>query len=348
MNDKLKNIAGRILSVAAAAILVFLCLRHVSLEEFSAALENCRWTYVLLSMAIGVLSLWFRAVRWRMLLTPIDPSISLGTSFNSVAIGYLANLAVPRAGEFVRCGFITRASAKGQDGRRKASYEKVIGTVVLERAWDTLTLFLCLLMTLAFTWRRFGGFFKENIFGQVIGSLSIPWVLLVVAVAAIGGLAVVFALRNRVRIFSRVWDVVRGIWEGVVSCMKMKSGWLFIVLTVGIWACYWMMAATIVWAVQGIGGGAGTMDPSVYSALQGMGLTDALFLMVVGSISSLVPVPGGFGAYHYLISLALQSIYGIPMSVGLAFATLSHESQALIQLLCGAWGYFRETLKGNR
>lgn len=336
MNDKLKNVTRYSVSIAVAVVLLYACFRHVKWADLTAALESCRWGYVLLSMVIGFISFWLRAVRWRMLLGPIDPSIKPGVCFNSVSIGYLANLVLPRAGEFVRCGFITKASEKDGEGHRKASYEKVIGTVVLERAWDTLTLLICLFLIIGFTWKRFGGFLRDNVFGQVVSSLSVPWLLMIMAAAALAGLATVWALRERIGLFGRIWKIVRGIWEGVVSCLHMKSGWMFIVLTVGIWACYWMMAATIIWAVQGIDGGTGTMD-----------LVDALFLMVVGSLSSLVPVPGGFGAYHYLISLALQSVYGIPMSVGIVFATLSHESQTLAQIICGAWGYFRETLRRN-
>lgn len=345
MSDKLKNILRYSVSGALAIYLLYACFRNVKWADFTAALESCRWGYVVLSMAIGVLSFWLRAVRWRMLLNPIDPSLSLRTCFNSVNIGYLANLALPRAGEFVRCGYITKASEKGEDGHKKASYDKVIGTVVLERAWDTLTMLICLFLVLGCTWKRFGGFFKENVIGQVLGSLNAVWILMIMAAAALAGLAIVWAFKDRFGLFGRIWKIVKGIWEGVISCLHMKSGWMFIVLTVGIWACYWMTAATIIWALQGIGGGAGTMDPSVVSALGSMGLVDALFLMTVGSVSSLVPVPGGFGAYHYLVSLALLSVYGIPMSVGIVFATLSHESQAFVQMLCGIWGYFRETFR---
>ena len=59
----------------------------------------------------------------------------------------------------------------------------------------------------------------------------------------------------------------------------------------------------------------------------------------------MVPVPGGFGAYHYLISLALSTLYGIPAEQGLIWATLSHESQAITQLLAGGASYLAETLR---
>lgn len=339
MESKLKDMLRYAVSLAVAALLLCLCFRHVKWADFTSALASCRWGFVILSMAIGAISFWLRAVRWRMLLSPIDPSVGTRTCFNSVSIGYLANLVLPRAGEFVRCGFVTKASAKDPEGHKKASYEKVIGTVVLERAWDTLTLLLCLVTVLLFTWNRFGAFFTENVFGRMSGRLSLVWVLLALAVLGLLGLWLLWRLRDR-RLPGRIWGILAGIWQGIGSCLRMKRGWLFIVLTVGIWACYLMTAATIIWAVRGI-----SLDGTAAGALQSMTMVDALFLMTVGSVSSLVPVPGGFGAYHYLVSLALQSVYGIPMAVGIVFATLSHESQTLIQIICGAWGYFAETLK---
>lgn len=334
MDDKLKSILRYLISLSIALVLLFACFRHVKWADFASALESCRWGFVVLSMAAGVISFWLRAVRWRMLLSPIDPSLRLSTCFNSVNIGFLANLVLPRAGEFVRCGFITRASAKGEDGRRVASYDKVIGTVVLERAWDTLSLLVCLVLVAAFTWNRFGSFFMDELLGRMSGTISVPWMLMSMAAVALVGLYLIWALRDRVGVCGKLWGIASGIWQGIASCMHMKSLWLFMLLTVGIWACYVMTAFTIIRAVGGIDAAAGTM-----------GLTDAMFLMTVGSVSSLVPVPGGFGAYHYIVSLALQSVYGIPMAVGIVFATLSHESQALMQMVCGALGYFAETFR---
>jgi len=62
---------------------------------------------------------------------------------------------------------------------------------------------------------------------------------------------------------------------------------------------------------------------------------DALFLMVVGSLGWVVPVQGGFGAYHFIVSMTLVPIYGVTQSTGLIFATISHESQVVQMIICG-------------
>ena len=64
--------------------------------------------------------------------------------------------------------------------------------------------------------------------------------------------------------------------------------------------------------------------------------------MIAGTVSSVVPVPGGFGAYHGVVCGALLSIWGIPIGTGMIFATLSHESQVITQALCGLASYIHE------
>jgi hypothetical protein len=58
--------------------------------------------------------------------------------------------------------------------------------------------------------------------------------------------------------------------------------------------------------------------------------------MIIGGFGWVVPVQGGLGAYHFIVSLALSSVYGISQTTGVVFATISHEAQALVMILCGA------------
>jgi uncharacterized membrane protein YbhN (UPF0104 family) len=76
-----------------------------------------------------------------------------------------------------------------------------------------------------------------------------------------------------------------------------------------------------------------------------LGLIDALFLSLIGGLGFVIPVPGGIGAYHFIVTMSLSAIYGIPEQTGLVFATLSHSSQAITQILFGAGSYIYETVK---
>lgn len=110
----------------------------------------------------------------------------------------------------------------------------------------------------------------------------------------------------------------------------MEKKWLFFAYTAAIWATYWLMAASTMWAVPFI---------------HGLDLLDALFLSLVGGLGFAVPVPGGIGAFHFIISLALSAIYGIPPETGVLYATISHTSQAVTQVFFGLGSYAYESLK---
>ena len=89
------------------------------------------------------------------------------------------------------------------------------------------------------------------------------------------------------------------------------------------------MAASTVWAAP---------------FLESLDIFDALFLSLVGGLGFAVPVPGGIGAFHFIISLALSALYGIPMEMGVVYATLSHTSQAITQIIFGLGSYAAESL----
>lgn len=161
MNKKVGNILKYGISALLAAALLYFAFRGVNWTDFWSALKACRWEYVILSMLFGLLAFLCRATRWRELILPFDSSTTLRTCFNAVNISYVVNMALPRVGEVLRCGYITRHSTKetDEDGedRRKASFDKVLGTAALERSVDIVVLLGLLVIFLLFTWEGSAG-----------------------------------------------------------------------------------------------------------------------------------------------------------------------------------------------
>ena len=352
MNKKVGNILKYGLPALLAAVLLYFAFRGVGWDDFWSALKACRWEYVILSMLFGLLAFYLRALRWREILLPIDSTTSMRTCFNAVNISYVVNMALPRVGEVLRCGYITRHSARQDDGegegKRLASFDKVLGTAALERSVDIVALLFLLVVFLLFTWDRFGSFFSEKIFGAAAGRFSAGLVLKV-ALAVILVAAFVWAVirfSDRWKPLQKISDFCKGLGQGFVSCLKMKkAGWFFL-LTAMIWCCYWMMSATILWAVQGIDQSAVSQAlADTVARTQDLNLTDALFLMLAGGLSSIVPVPGGYGAFHFIVAGAISSVYGLPFEFGMIFATLSHESQGVNQILWGAISFIDESTR---
>jgi hypothetical protein len=110
----------------------------------------------------------------------------------------------------------------------------------------------------------------------------------------------------------------------------MERKWLFFAYTAFIWMTYWFMAASTVHAAP---------------FLVNLDLFDALFLSLVGGLGFAVPVPGGIGAFHFIISMTLSVMYGVPAELGIVYATLAHTSQAVAQVLFGLGSYAYEAIR---
>ena len=324
MQSRISKILKYLISISLAVVLLWFSFRDVEWTDFIAGLQECRWGFILLSMAAGAFAFWLRALRWRQLLQPIDPSISRITTFNGINIGNISNFVFPRIGEFVRCGVITRRSS--------ATYDKVLGTVVLERGWELLVMLMMLALVVVGGFEKFGNFFVRQIWEPIASRLDISlwWVLLVLALCGLGGIWVIWRFRATNRLCAKVWGIFTGLLQGFSSCLRMERKWLFFAYTLFIWMVYWLMAATTVWAAP---------------FLDHLTVIDALFLSLVGGLGFAVPVPGGIGAFHFVISLALMGVYDVPMETGIVYATLSHTSQAVTQIIFGLASYAYEAVR---
>lgn len=343
MKQAIKNTLKYLASAALAALLLWVSFREVEWATFWQQLKACRWAFIILSMAAGAFAFFLRAVRWRQLLLPIDDSITRLTTFNGINIGNISNFIFPRIGEFVRCGVITRHSAPDLSTRpeqatgdtslpKKASYDKVLGTVVLERGWELLVMLMLLAVVVIGGFNRFGSFFVEQIWTPMTSRLnfSVWWIVGLLLAAVAAAIWALWRYRDSNKVCSKVWGIFRGLMQGFSSCLHMERKWLFFAYTAFIWGMYWLMAASTMWAAP---------------FLEGLDLIDALFLSLVGGLGFAVPVPGGIGAFHFIISLALSAVYGIPMEMGIIYATLSHTSQAITQIFFGLGSYAYESLK---
>ena len=336
MKTSVSKVLQYIFWLGIAAALLYFCLRGVDWDEFWEQLRHCRWGWVVLSMGLGAVVFWLRALRWRMMLLPLDETTSRTTCFNAINIGYLVGNVLSRVSELVRCGYVVRHSARDEEGRRKASFDRVLGTVVVDRVWDALTLFLLLGVMLALLWNRYGRMLGETLFGNATSSLVVWGLLFGVLLLGILGCWLVWKFRERSRFCGKLWGFVRGMLEGFRACLRMKGAWKFFALTAGIWALYWGMISCIVLALP-------------LPELAGIGPLDTLLLMLVGSIVAIIPVPGAFGTYHAAIALTLSAICGLPYAdfaaVGILFATLSHESQVITDAIAGIGSYIGESFR---
>ena len=297
----------------------FIRLRHVLLEEMD-------WTWMLLSFPFGILAQLFRGWRWKQTLEPIDEHPRTSTSIYAIFLSYAVSLIIPRLGEFTRCGVLKR-----YDG---CSFSKALGTVVTERAIDTLLMGTVAGLTLLFQLSVFGTFFTQT--GTSLDTILERFSLtgyLVTAVCAVAILILLHILFQSLNIYSKVKATASGIWQGVISLKDVKNLPLFIFFTLGIWVSYFLHYYLTFFC---------------FEATSHLGLACALVTFVVGSIAVIVPTPNGAGPWHFAVKTMLI-LYGVVDEYALYFVLIVHTVQTMLVVVLGiyAWAALSFTKRLN-
>ncbi|WP_298734684.1 lysylphosphatidylglycerol synthase transmembrane domain-containing protein [uncultured Chitinophaga sp.] len=318
MPKKLKNVIQIAIFLGIGLVLIWLITKDLTAEQkeqIKTALRNAHYWLVIPAMIIGIASHWARAVRWKLLIKPLGYEPGTLNTFFAVMVGYLANLAVPRLGEVSRCGILARYE--------KIPADKLIGTMIAERAIDLICLVILLIATVLVQIDLIGQFFKTEVWHplqQKFANAGSAQMLLYIGILV----GVIILLYFFFRLFARskaaitLRSLARGVLEGILSVGKMeRKGW-FIFYTLLIWTLYFSMLYC----------GFYTLDETKH-----LGFNAALAILGVGSIGMIV-TQGGIGAYHALVTKTLI-LYNIHESTGFAFSWILWLAQTLLVMVVG-------------
>jgi uncharacterized protein (TIRG00374 family) len=296
--------------------LIWWSLHQIPAEEwtkFTLALKQSKLWIVFPVFIILGLSHFLRALRWRLIMEPLGYQPSIANTYFAVLIGYLANLAIPRLGEVLKCTLLAKYE--------NVPAEKIVGTIVAERAFDVLSLGIVFLMALGLQfnvieagWNQL----KNQTATPLINSNEGNWKMYLYIGIGILLLVLFFILRKRIpTIVASIKKILSGIWEGVMSATKLKQQKLFFVYSIGIWFLYLLATYVGLYATAGTESSFATAISCLAYASIGMILT-----------------PGGIGAYAYFMAKVLE-LNGVDYTLGLANGTLQWFSQFLIVLVLG-------------
>ena len=293
---------------------------HVMTDEMD-------WTWMLLSFPFGILAQMFRGWRWKQTLEPIDEHPRTSTSLNAIFLSYAVSLIIPRLGEFTRCGVLKR-----YDG---VSFSKALGTVVTERAIDTLLMGVVAGLTLLFELSIFGTFFEQT--GTSLDTILQKFSLtgyLVVGVCIVAILILLHILFSSLNIYSKVKATISDIWQGIISLKGVRNLPLFVCFTLGIWISYFLHYYLTFFC---------------FEATSHLGLSCAMVTFVVGSIAVIVPTPNGAGPWHFAVKTMLI-LYGVVDEYALYFVLIVHTVQTMLVVALGiyAWAALSFTKRINQ
>jgi len=300
-------------------LFVWLTVKDINKEQWQhikTSIQQARHWLIVPALLLLLMAHYSRALRWKILMEPLGYKPSNFNTFAAVMIGYLVNAGVPRLGEVVKCTLLSRYE--------KVRADRLVGTIVMERAVDVVCLLLVFIAALIFQ----GGFIGEHLaakfssfFRDETGHTSIRKMMIVLG-AIIVFAAVLYVILKRfghIDAVGKIKEVLRGILHGLTSIRLIQhKGW-FLFHTVLIWLLYLSATTVGIFALRetahlGFGGG--------------------LTTLAVGSVGMII-TPGGIGAYPLLVA-KLMGWYDLDENtIGNALGWLLWSVQTLIILLGG-------------
>ncbi len=280
-------------------------------------MSGVNYWWIFLSILLSLLSHWLRAYRWNLMLKPLGyDRLSDGRTFLAVMTGYLANLAFPRLGEVTKCGVMKR--------NEKIPMSISFGTVITERVLDFLILLSLVILDFFVEFDRVYEFFISAVgwdteVDHTMNIILIASTLLILGVVGILILKRILDHEFENSLLQKIHRVLTDIVNGLLSIRKVQNITGFVVSTIGIWVFYYLMSFVIFFSI---------------SETSDLGFGAGLSILAAAGVAMAMPVQGGIGAYHTLVSGVLI-IYGIEATSGLFFATLLHTSQLISVLFFG-------------
>lgn len=274
------------------------------------------WTWMLLSFPFGILAQLFRGWRWKQTLAPVGEHPRTRVCANSIFLSYALSLAIPRIGEFARCGVL-----KNWDN---VSFPKSLGTVVTERAIDSLLVIVIAGIVFLLQIPVFLNFFNTTgtSLDSILGQFSSTGYL-VTAICGIAVLILLHFLLKKLSIYNKVKATLGGIWQGITSLKDIDNVPLFIAFTLGIWVSYFLHYYLTFFCFEGT---------------SHLGLMCGLVTFIVGSIAVLVPTPNGAGPWHFAVKTMLI-LYGVQTNDALFFVLIVHAIQTLLVIALGIYAW---------
>ncbi|WP_375563169.1 lysylphosphatidylglycerol synthase transmembrane domain-containing protein [Bernardetia sp. OM2101] len=318
MNSTLKKTLQFSISLLVGIIFFYFLYRNVDTTKMLEDLSKADYRIILLSMALGCLSHWSRGVRWTIALRPLGYKVQKRKAFVSVMVGYLMNIAFPRAGEVARCAFLKRTD--------NVPVETSFGSVIGERALDFVILVSITTFTFLVEWDVIKGFLDKyadfGIYQQKF--YDNIWLLWIFVLLGILTLALVYLYRKQIRenaFVIKIQVFLGGLWKGISSITKLnrKQQFFYILHTLVIWTCYHLMIYVLFFSID---------ETSSLTVMAGF------TAMVMAGVGMVIPIPGGIGSFHFFVQQTLVA-YGINETTALDFAFLGHTAQTVMVILVG-------------
>jgi uncharacterized protein (TIRG00374 family) len=284
-------------------------------EECKEAIKSARYFLLAPVFFILIASHLSRAIRWKILMAPLGYRPRLINVFFAVMVGYLANLSIPRLGEVLKCTILGKYE--------KVPPDKLVGTILIERAVDVISLLLVFVISIATQANIIGAYAKRTIKAQFFSGDTSSMVLklsliMIAIVATYFLLKFIFNRYSNIIFIKKVNILFKGVGAGLASIKNLENKTAFILHSIFIWLCY----------------AAGTyLGFYVIAETSHLPIAAAFPVLAFASIGMII-TPGGIGTYQLFI-MEVMILYGIDKGHGYANGILQWVAQFSIILVVG-------------
>ncbi len=308
----MKNNLKYIIPVIAGLALLYWVFKDIDLGSLWQNFKDANYLLVSAAALLALISHILRAYRWKLMLEPMGYKPSVYRTSLAVLVGYLTNLALPRAGEFARSASLQKLE--------DIPFEKSFGAVIAERVIDVVVLLMLIGLTLLLEFNRLQGLFSE-VFGDKLRNTTT--LILLAGLSLLLGLLLFYLVRKnwakleKNPLIKKLAEIAGGLWNGFSSVRKLKNPFAFILVTILLWASYYWVTYLLYISLPGSGS---------------LGFLGILTILVMGSIGMAAPTVGGIGSFHFLVGKIVM-LYGLSQQEGITLATFLHTMQGLLFIL---------------
>lgn len=299
-----------ILGILISAILVYLSIRGIKLQDILNDLEKIKLSYVLFFIFLAFLMQWLRSYRWGVILQPLE-KIDQMSLFSVTSVGFLAIAAIPaRLGELARPYLISRRST--------VKMSSALGTILVERVFD--------------------GFSVLSIAVIVILLIDLPSFMIQSSIiffliALLMLCCIVFLILRRekaLKIINKLLGILPGKLANKVDDLIHSFIDGFQIITDVKLLMYLFFLSALIWLVD---------VAAIYMLFLSFGFTlpvmASFVLMIILIIGIAIPTaPGYIGNWHFSCVLGL-SLFGLAKADALSFAVVYHFLSMLLVAVLG-------------
>ncbi len=317
MKKRISQLLQYVIFLGGGIFLVWWQLKSMNLEEkneFYNAIKNANFWILIPISLMSIMSHISRSMRWKLLMEPLDFHPKLRNVFMVTMVGYLANAAIPRLGELLKCTFLARYE--------KLTLDKLVGTIILERSFDLVCYAIFIAFAILIQMKIIGSFATEKLdrlfqgnptltflkLGLVIGAIILFWIVM----------RWIIKKNPHNKLINKISLMIKGVFEGLSTIKHMKKKGAFLMHTIFIWCMYLGQIYLGFWGLD---------------STASLGIGAACSVLSLATLSMIV-TPGGIGSFPIFVMQTLM-IYGLTSAQGKAFGWLMWSASTGLIVLVG-------------